>query len=152
MYRVLIAIGMAAAVFAAFGCGSSDSDTSSLTKAEFIKRADQICAKSAKQRSAEVNEYEADMPKGVKASAAHLDKGLKTVVGPALHREVEELEALPTPEGDEAKVDAILARLEKAGTVLEKQGSEGIVAAGFVDFEQEAAAYGLKVCPNPNPQ
>jgi hypothetical protein len=152
VYRLLIAMGMAATVFLAVGCGGSDSETSSLTKAQFIKQADQICADVAKKRQAAVNAFEADMPQGVKASAAYLDQNLKEVVAPSLRREAERLEALPVPEGDEAKVQSIVDRLLKASTALEKGGAEGIAKAGFPEFEQEAAAYGLKICPNPNPQ
>lgn len=152
MYRLLIAIGMAVAVLAAFGCGSSDSETSSLTKAEFIKQADQICMQVAKQRQADIDEWEAKESFKPKDLDSHLNQAVRDFIGPSLRREAQELEALPVPEGDEEKVQAIVDRLIKIATVLEKKGTEGGAAAGLDDFEQEAAAYGLKVCPNPNPQ
>jgi hypothetical protein len=151
MYRLITVLGILATTFLAFGCGGTEEESGStpLTKAQFIKQADRICAKSTKERNAAAAEFIKELPGKSAEAEAHVDQGLKQVVAPSLDRQAEELAALAAPENDAAKVSRMIENLSKASSVIAEEGSKGVRRSGLSDFESEASAYGLKICPNP---
>jgi len=151
MYRLIMAIGMVAATCLVFGCGSAAEESSStpLTKAQFIKQADQICAKSAKEREAAAASFIKALPGGAADAEAHLDEGVKQVVAPSMKEEATKLAALAAPENDVAEVSRMIENLSKASEVLAEDGSKGLSGSSLPAFEGEASAYGLKICSNP---
>lgn len=151
MYKAIIAIGIAAAACLVAGCGSSGdaTATAAVTKAEFIKQADAVCSKIAKEREAAITVWEKEYPGGADAAQEDVDDGLEKVISPSMQHEVEELEALEPPAQDGETIEKMIANLKKGSTVIADQGVAGIPKSGIPQYEKEAAKYGFKVCQNP---
>lgn len=141
-------ISLAAAALALFvaGCGGGDS-TSSLTKAQFIKRADAICTKANNDQLVAVQKAAKSTPKSEQNQAGK-EKIIVTAGLPPIAKEAEELAELGIPDGDEKEVEAIIAGIEFAL----KKGEENPVlvlegaASPFIPVNKLAAAYGLESC------
>ncbi len=129
------------------GCGSS-SDSSSLTKAEFIKQADAICTKGEKaietgaEKFAEENNVNTEKP-----TKAQKEEVITQVVAPSIRKQGEEISELGAPSGDEDKVEAIVDSVEEGADELESKPAQlfegkNPLAAG----SKLAKEYGLKVC------
>lgn len=160
MYRWISGLVVAAVVLGVgVGCGgSSDDSESNVTKAQFVKQANVICADHAQERvkaaNAEYNKKveEAGETKAgsakAKAENAELETLLATLleetIVPSLRDQQEELESLDVPAADEAKIEKMLQNLDKAIDAVEKEGIPGLVANHFDPFEAEVKAYGLK--------
>jgi hypothetical protein len=115
------------------GCGGSDSTASSLTKAQFIKQADAICAKTDKAVLAAISEA------GV-GERKVLIAGLQPV-----QKEAEEISALGAPSGDEEAIAAIVAGIEAA---VRKAENTSLPAAkgAFAKVDALSAKYGFDDC------
>jgi hypothetical protein len=140
---------LAVAVFIA-GCGGGDDDaTASISKAQFIKKADAACSQSAEQVQVELAALlkENDFSLNETHSAAE-SSGLVAVLASSLETQVEEIRALGVPDGDEDEVEAILTAFEEG---VEKAEEDPKAAAnGEVDLlgsaGELAREYGFKVC------
>jgi aspartate oxidase len=149
----LLAGVMAVAIVAA-GCGSSSDDSTDtvvvLTKTEFIKQGDAICAKGGEALSEEAedfaDEHNVDTSKPTKKQKEEV---IETVVGPALQTQADELSELGAPDGEEDKVAAVIEALESGaeeleddpGVLLENSGK------GPLDEAKELAGeFGFKDC------
>lgn len=149
----LIAAVLAAAMLVA-GCGGGDDSSSSgsISKEEFITKADAICKASSKRMEKELFLFlRENRPSGSlrKPSVAQNEKFIVTVLAPNLEREIKELKALGVPEGDEEKVNAMLSALEEGLETAENETAT--VAAGTSDMvfgiaSRIAAEYGLEAC------
>ena len=136
---VMIALAMA-------GCGgdeSSDATTASITKAEFIARANVACARIRGQAQAEL----LDFMKSRTAEPSTADLGRRFVIAPK-QREVEEFVALGMPSEDEEQVKAIVTAFETG--ISEAEAEPAQVAQNSTEAlgeaEKLAAEYGLKGC------
>jgi hypothetical protein len=147
MYRLsLIALAVAAIAVFSLGCGSSGTGTNAsatdaatggeITKAQFVKQAEAICAKNAKEREAALAAWE----KG--AGASNTLQALTEIVAPALTEEAEALRQLETPDGQQAKVAKMILNLSQGSKAIE----EGTPGPEISKFQSEAATYGMKVC------
>jgi hypothetical protein len=148
MYRLtVIALGVTVLVVFSSGCGSSGSgaDASAasssnggdITKAQFIKQAEAICAKNAKERKAAIAAWERES-----SGSASMEEGLIEIVAPALTEEAAALRALDPPAGDQATVTKMIENL----AVSSKKVEEGSPGPAIAKFLREADAYGLKTC------
>ncbi len=127
--------------------------TGSLSKAEFIKRADAICA-SAKSRFS--REYTAFVQEdkalfagkaGKAAQAVALEKIVNEILVPNFQRAVDGISSLGAPKADERPVTAFLSAVEQRLGELEETPSEATEsAAPFGKAEKLARAYGLTGC------
>jgi hypothetical protein len=152
-FLALVAAVAAVALVVA-GCGDSDDSTTdsgaSLTKAEFVKQGNAVCAKGNKEIEEGFEEFseEKNLRQNKEPSKAVLTEASETILIPAVSSQIDELRALGTPEGDEGEVDQLLTNAEE---VLE-EGEEDPVSlteegsGGFTDVNKEARAYGLTVC------
>jgi hypothetical protein len=158
----LVAIALAAALIAA-GCGDDDETTTAsvatttstgatgatgatgeaLTKAEFIKQADEICASGDKT----IDEAFKDLGSG-QPSDQEAEQVITDTVVPEVQGEIDGIRALTPPEGDEDEVTAILDAAQSAvdqakedPSLLTQQGEDP-----FQEANQLAKEYGLKVC------
>jgi hypothetical protein len=129
------------------GCGSS-SDSSSLTKAEFIKQADQICTKGEKsiengaEKFAEENKVDTENP-----TKAQKEEVIKTVVAPDIRKQAEEIDDLGAPKGEESEVEAIVTSVEEGADELESKPAQLIEGKNPLEASSKLAKeYGLKVC------
>jgi hypothetical protein len=141
---ILVVIG--ALAIAAAGCGESESSEQSLTKKEFVKQADAICAKNDKKFSADL--AAATKGSGPSSSRKELVQIAETVLFPNVEAELEALRQLPAPEGDAKQVAKILEAVE-AGLKQaegEAKGDLKAVVNPFEKAEQLAGEYGLEVC------
>ena len=128
------------------GCGSSDS--SALTKAEFIKQADQICAKGEKsiengaEKFAEENNVDTEKP-----TKGQQEEVIKTVVAPEIRKQAEEIDDLGAPKGEESEVEAIVTAVEEGADELESKPAQLIEGKNPLEAGSKLAKeYGLKVC------
>jgi hypothetical protein len=131
------------------GCGGGSGDTTSdITKAQFVKKADAICADFGKKRTAAAEkEFNSKL-----AEAGELDSELKELgekllhesLIPLLNEQQEELESLGAPAADEEKVESMMDNLGKAIGEMEDAEFEDVVGGDQLDpFEKEAETYGL---------
>lgn len=140
----MIALAMA-------GCGggeSSDVNTASTTKAEFIAKANAACARIKQETQTEFAVYiKSPAYETLTQAEGQAELGRKFVIAPK-QREVEEFIALGGPSGDESQVKTIVAAfkggIEKAEEDPSKTARNSTEAFGA--SEKLAAEYGLKGC------
>ena len=141
----LVAVG---AALVASGCGGDDdedSTTAALSKQEFIKQADQVCAKGDK----EIEQAAGDVFGGGQQPARQEQERFitKTVI-PNVQQQVDDVRALTPPEGDEKEVAAILDSAQEGSDTVEKDPS--VLTGGgkdpFAESDRLASDYGLKQC------
>jgi hypothetical protein len=146
---------MAALLGAGIGCGGGGDETSSdVTKAQFVKKADSVCADFKSQRLAAAEKsYNQKARQGPETPAFEAElkelaeELLTSEILPLIKQQQEELESLDVPAADEEKIDAMLANLGKATGELEQEGLAGLVAGSMFDaFESETEKYGWS-CP-----
>jgi hypothetical protein len=152
----LTAWGAGALVAAVFlvGCGGSgdSSSTSSISKEEFIAKADAVCKKGSERMEGELFKFlRKNRATGalMKPSVEDNEKFIIAVLIPNLKREIKEIKALGAPEGDDDRVDAIISALEEGLETAEDEPET--VAAGTSDIvfgiaSRLAGEYGLEAC------
>lgn len=155
MRRIGISVvgGLLLIAAVAGGCGGSgDSATAeTLTKAEFIKRADAICKRADAVQNKELRSYFAKRSDGNPSRTLN-EEAIVKVGLPPLRDEASELDALPAPEGDEEEIQAIVEGIEEAIEKSEKEPGALVSsnsAGPFTAVGKLASEYGLKVCAFP---
>jgi hypothetical protein len=136
----------------AVGCSSDTSATTdhAPTRAAFIKRADAVCERTDGEQKKGQIAFSEEHPKN---STKPLEEEAVLTVGlPPVLEEAEELGELTPPQGDEARVEAIVKGLEEAvkkaeakPSVLLREGSSG----PFAEVFKLAREYGFKACATP---
>jgi len=140
--RKTFAIAAAVAGLGVAGCGGDDE---ALTKAEFVKQGNAICAKGNAEIEKKVEELiaggkEPDMD----AQIAFFEDD----VLPNLQGQIDDLGELTPPEADEGEVEAIIASAQEAIDKAEED-LEAVAAAEedpFADANEKLGAYGLSKC------
>ena len=147
-----IAISVVAVGVLAAGCGGGD-DTSSetsaaLSKAEFVKQADAICAKGNEAIEGEVEEFAEDNDVDIeKPTAEQQEEVIADVVAPATRQQIEEIAELGVPSGDEEQIEAMIESVETGTDELEEQPELLLEEKNpLADGSKLARAYGLKEC------
>jgi major membrane immunogen (membrane-anchored lipoprotein) len=132
------------------GCGSSDSSTASITKAEFIKQADADCKKGEEEIQKDLAVYLKEHKDLEKPTEDDYSELVEAVLVPAAEQEIDDIRALGIPSGDEDQVEAMLdareASIEKA-----QEEPKAVVQNGgsvFGEASKLAKEYGLKDCGN----
>jgi hypothetical protein len=140
------------------GCGGGSGDTTSdITKAQFVKKADFICADYKGQRlAAAEKEFNPKQRQGShivgsKASEelqAELkeigEKLFEEIIFPLVKAQQEKLDALGSPAGDEEQVEKMMESLDRAVGEIEEEGLQSAIGGNqFDQFEKEAENYGL---------
>lgn len=146
------ALAVFAAALVVAGCGSGDggSGTSSLTKAEFVKQGNAICAEGNKEIEAGFETFakKHQLSENSPPSKTESKEAGETILIPAISKQLEKIRALGAPSGEEEEVDTLLSRAEKAL----KEGEEDPAAfiegelAPFKSVNREARELGLTVC------
>ena len=153
--RLLIAGALVGFALLAGGCGGgvAERSTSSqgLTKAAFIKRADQICERTDKVQNAALQSYIAKQsggtPNETVNEAAVLVAGL-----PPIRTEARKIHALLVPAGDEDEIQAIVDGIEEAIKKGEKDPGSLVNSKSAGPFDavgKLARDYGFKACALP---
>jgi len=154
---IAVLFGVLAIAVIAAGCGSSSSSsepsTSSLTKAEFIKQGDAICAKAEKENEAEFEEFakENGLSENKEPSKAVQEELATSILLPSVSGQLEDIRALGAPSGEEEQVDEIIETVEgeveeaeEEPTVLFEAEEEG--KSPFAAGNKMAREYGFTVC------
>jgi hypothetical protein len=152
MSRLLSAIaGVALVALLVIGCGGSESGEKEagsgepvISKARFIERAEDACAEILKQRNAAAAAWRKENPGSF--AQGRLDAAFKEVVAPAIQEQVEALEALPLPAGDETRIDQMIEKLDKVGQEISRKGTGGTGAEEAFAYQEQAGSYGLATC------
>ena len=139
----LLAVTLAAGLVAA-GCGGSDdNDTStaaSLTKPEWIAKADSIC----KQGAQEINQAASQQFGNQKPTEDQVQQFTKSNLLPKIQSEVDSIRALGAPSGDEHQVNKLLDTVQ--ADIDKAKSANTIENSAFADGNALANQYGLKVC------
>ena len=153
--RIAPALLVAALALVAAGCGDDDDSgsdtttTTALTKDEYIREANRICKKQDAKIERASQQFFADAPNDQEPPPSEVAEFGKKTVFPAIQDEIDRVEQLGAPEGDEEEVEKMLdaaksglASLEADPSQLEKGG----IASSFEEFQTLASAYGLDEC------
>lgn len=148
---VLLALALALA-----GCGGgggsteSSESTSALSKAEFVKKGNAICASTEKEIEANVEKFtkEQNFSATKPPSEKQIAELAEQVLVPKVRQQLDEIRALGTPSGDEGEVEAILAAAEEA--LRETEANPSVFGKGgvgpFAKVNKLSREYGLTVC------
>ena len=150
---IALLIAAAAVAFVAAGCGSDSSttdSTASLTKAEFLKRGNAICAAGNKEINAGFEKFfkENEFSKKNQPTQADFEEGAEEIVIPSVRKQIDELKELEAPEGEEEKFETLF---ENAEAQLEKGEEDTSLLTDensdlFAGVNKEAKALGLGSC------
>lgn len=151
--RLALLGGLAAIlVIGPVACGGDDGEStrSQLTKAAFIKQADEICEETNDEYLAAYKGFA--KANGINASnlptPAQADEITEKLYIPMMARRVAALEKLGLPAGSEKQAKAILSAMEDG--IATASGDIGSVTRGSTDVFGKAKLlsrrYGLKVC------
>jgi hypothetical protein len=160
---ISVALVCAAFVLAAAGCGGGDDSSSTttpgattisgtttvtgaaLSKDDFIKQADAIC----KASNDEVDAQAQQVFGGQKPTTAQLTQFINNTLVPSAEDEINGIDALTPPAGDEDEVQAIIDAVNAAIDKV-KADPQSVAASNnngaFAEADRLAVAYGLKVC------
>lgn len=138
-------MGIAAVAFAlvASGCGGGGSD--SLTKAEFAKKADEICRRGESERG-EVVKAASQKFSGKKVTAADQEQLILEAL-PSYEKATQKIKELGTPEGGEKEAEALVKAMEEAAENV--KADPGTATTGNVPFKKAdalAEEIGAKGC------
>jgi hypothetical protein len=144
------------AILLVSGCGGGGSNevsvtTGSLSKAQFISRADALCTAARNQFNREYIAFGKKHP--IPPSKAGQRKWLSEIVermlAPSYESHFEEIGALGAPSGDEEKISEFLTAFERRLGEIEENPTElGASPYPFKDVAKMAKAYGLSGCAN----
>jgi hypothetical protein len=114
---------------------------------EFILEGDGICANIPNEYGAKLGELEKEEKDKQRPKMSTAEKNLKAAV-PPVYVAVEEFEALTPPKGSGREVETIIAALEEAAKVLEREPESELTGpkSPFVEFQSLAKKFGFKYC------
>jgi hypothetical protein len=142
---LLAVLGFLVAVLAVAGCGGGD-ETSSLTKAEFVKQGNAVCKEKKSEREDLFQTFTKEVGSG-DVTKADQEALVAEVLQPPYEATIEGLKDLGAPEGDEQQIEAITEAMEKA---LEKAEANPLVSLRtniqFAEANALAVKYGLTDC------
>ena len=144
--RFLAVLGFVVAALVVAGCGGGDDEPSALTKAEFVKQGNSICKEGRSEREKLFQTFTAEVKAG-QVTREDQESLVTVILKPPYEKTIEGLEGLGAPEGDEKKVEAIIAAMEKG---LAKAEANPLVSLRsniqFAEANSLAAKYGLTEC------
>lgn len=156
MNKRLIALlcGACALALLAAGCGGGGDETTttaSLSKAQFIKKADGICASAEKEVEGEFESFAKEHKLSEKQPPSHgeSEEAATSILIPSIEGQVEDIRALGAPAGEEEKVEELLTAVEDALDKAKQDPAAFIETEGEGDFAHAnklAREYGLTVC------
>ena len=133
---ILLAVGLSAC-----SSGGGSEGSSAITKAEFVKKAALICKRGQEERFKALA-VAAKSTKPGAVTKAQQEQAIVDGMLPAYRKMTAELAELTTPEGEEEKVDEVIAALEKTADRIESEPLNG----DLEEVRTVAAAYGIPEC------
>ena len=143
----IVIAGLLTVALGATACGGASSNTKStksaantaITKAEYVAKANAICASADPALSAANAKLASDPVPAVIAAA------VKDTYVPSVEAQITEIRALGTPSGDQATVTRML-QLVQADLNKIKTNPRLVTTDVFGDFARVAHPYGLTAC------
>jgi hypothetical protein len=115
--------------------------TSSLSKPQFIKKANALCTQREQKVVQQAAAYQASHPK------ASSQEVIEAVLVPGLRTQIAEVRKLGAPAGDEQQVEAILvAKSEALDRIEAEHLPQGQFHQVFTKSRNLSHAYGLQIC------
>lgn len=141
-----LVIGLLVLVLPGCGGGGGDSTEQALTKAQYIKQADTICAKVEEKQQRALASYVKKHPE-----AKESQSGQEAAIVAALPPDkvgIEEIRSLTPPVADEQQLSSLLDEMEAALENLESESASVLTAiqSSFEEVNKRAEKYGFKVC------
>ena len=153
---VLAVLGVLLAAAILAGCGSDSSSSASatdeaaapLSKAQFVKQADEICKKGVKEKDEAVSVALKEQVEQSQGAPTEQDtvKLIEETVFPSYGKIVEQLSQLGAPKGDEAKVEKMTGEFDAALQALEANPAKANKNNPFASADKAAEAYGIEEC------
>ena len=142
--RSLAGLALVAALLGINACGSGESDTSTtvLTKSQFVKQGNAVCEHGLKEVVAATPSAKQveGMDKG------ELEEMIRGLV-PPFETMIDELQELPAPEADQAKIAKILVSFEEALDIMDSEPDRSLAGEYvFTKATEPASKYGLVEC------
>jgi len=144
----VVAATVVAFVLVGCGGGGDSSSGSSISKEEFITKADAVCKKGTERLQAAIARILKNQPNITKVTKTEQEKIVATVMVPSVSREAKELRALGVPGGDDEKIDAMITALEE-GVETAERDPEAVTKSSDAIFgisSRIAGEYGLVAC------
>jgi hypothetical protein len=140
----LFAATLAVALFV-LGCGG---DSASISKAEFVKKAEAVCEKGEESIRKDFKAFVAKYESATKPTKADLAALVSAVISGNIEAEVKELRAIGTPSDGGQQVEALIDAREESLKEAEAEPQEAIADGEkvFGKASKLAKAYGLKAC------
>jgi len=124
--------------------------TSDLTKAEFVQQANAICAKNNKELNDQFQAFlkENNVPEDRLPTEKELSKAVDAVIEPVIGTQIDEIQALGAPAGEEEKVEKILTAAAKGVKKSEEEPALLLNDKGspFDEANKLSREYGLQAC------
>lgn len=130
------------------GCGGGDDEDqpSSITKAQFVKQADEICAATEKEQRKLLTKFQQEN-KNAKGGPQLTEEMITSAAIPPLEKQAEKFAELPSPDKEAAKAEAYAEAVEKAIRDVKKEPGTLLAEPGaFEKAEDMAPGFGFKVC------
>jgi hypothetical protein len=155
VYRwiIAVAVGVLAVAILGAGCGDDGESTASasVTKAQFTKEANSICAERGKEQKAAFENYGEEVRAASKDGEVTpkmerkvADELIEETIIPSLEDQLDQMEEIGAPAADEAEIARMLRSLSLGIEELKEGGVRMLVEGGkLMDFKNEASAYGL---------
>lgn len=145
--QVALLAFLAALALGVAGCGSGGSDEAdTLSKAEYVKQADEICAKTEGRQKKLVTKFQKQNQEAPTGTAA-TEQLISFAALPPIEQQIQELAKLPPPDKEAAKAKAYLKELEKGLKAAEKEPGTLLITPGaFTKAEEAARVFGFKTC------
>jgi len=142
-------LALLAVTAAAAGCGGGDEEEA-LSKADYLKQGNKICAAFDEAAGKEAEKAFAGLESAKEVTPDKAREFFDAAL-PKFDAAVEDLDALAPPEGDEDTVQAVIDAGKSDSQKITDADDEGIVAfitndSATPEFDQKAEAYGLKDC------
>jgi hypothetical protein len=136
------------------GCGGGGDTTVQLTKAQFIKQGDKICAAASEEATKALKDAAANLKRGELFTPAEEEEVVRTKTLPAMQSAAQQLTELAKQTGDQ-KAEDVAASLEQGieeamkhpRQALEPVSSDGKLATAIRRGRERAEAYGFESCP-----
>lgn len=127
------------------GCGSGDSGGNAPTKAAFVKQGNAICGRWQQERSTIFSKFNAEF-EGQNVTKADKEEGVLELLRP-YEKATDKLGQMNPPDGDEEKVDAIVAAMEEGAEEIRHRPLTALTSnTAFENANELSGAYGLKEC------
>jgi hypothetical protein len=145
----IVTLGIAACGEGDGGDTATTATTTPISKQQFVRDANKICSSSDDKIERASNEFFAGAPRGEGPPPEEIEQFGKKTVFPTIQAEIDRIEALGAPEGDEDEVNEILESAQAGLDELEENPerlAKGGSTTAFEEAEKLAADYGLDQC------